>query len=360
MPIDQNLECINLNEDLDYNDKFEAAPEDMVSYTEPRSLQDIKLMKDNGSLRIDPDFQRNIVWSDKTKSLFIDSLYRQLPIPSLCFSYDYKTRERMVIDGLQRISTILRFMSDDNFRIMDLPEIHEDIAGKTKVELENIPDGKKASPYSTIINVTIPITVLRGDFNNESNMEYLYKIFQRLNQGSMTLYPQEIRNCAYQGHFNNMIKELNDSASWKTIISTEQRSPDRMKNEERILRFFAFFDSYEQYTGAMTKFLDKYMKTNRNLSLIDISAKKTLFDSTTEIATRLEFGERQSWAIKEAILIGLAKNLANIQNKSDNDLNEKIAIILRSNEFSDESTKYAVFGKDKTMNRLNKAIQTFA
>jgi uncharacterized protein with ParB-like and HNH nuclease domain len=34
---------------------------------------------------------------------FIDSLMKQLPIPSMCISLDYKTDKRYIIDGLQRI-----------------------------------------------------------------------------------------------------------------------------------------------------------------------------------------------------------------------------------------------------------------
>lgn len=363
--MDKDIEYKSL--DADYCDNFGVAPIDMVAYTEPRSLQDIKLMKDGGSLKIDPDFQRNIVWPAKYKSLFIDSLYRQLPIPSMCFSYDYKTRERMVIDGLQRVSTILEFMSNDNFKIMDLPEIHRDIAGKTTSELKAIPDGKTVSPYTDIINVTIPITVLRSDFSLESNMEYLYKVFQRLNQGSVTLSPQEIRNCAYQGPFNNMLKILNGGVEkhdgnqdWTKIVEADTKIPYRMRNEERTLRFFAFYDSYKEYTGAMTKFLDSYMRQNRNLAENLIAEKKCLFEETVAIAANLDLTNRQSWAIKESILIGLAKNLDIVKTQSTQELNNKVAALLSSEEFSEESTKWAVFSKDKTINRLEKAIMVFA
>jgi uncharacterized protein with ParB-like and HNH nuclease domain len=66
-----------------------------------------------GILNIQPEFQREIVWKGPAQTRFIDSLIKQLPIPSLCFSLDYKTQRWQVIDGLQRMASIIRFLGGE-------------------------------------------------------------------------------------------------------------------------------------------------------------------------------------------------------------------------------------------------------
>ena len=63
-------------------------PADIVSYNELRSCADLFRLFDTEKLEIQPDFQREVVWKPNDQSRFIDSLVKQLPIPSMCFSLD--------------------------------------------------------------------------------------------------------------------------------------------------------------------------------------------------------------------------------------------------------------------------------
>ncbi len=67
-------------------------PNDVVAYNELRSCADLYRMFATGKLEIQPDFQREVVWKNDEQSRFIDSLVKQLPIPSMCFSLDYNTQ----------------------------------------------------------------------------------------------------------------------------------------------------------------------------------------------------------------------------------------------------------------------------
>lgn len=108
--IDKNL--LLLEEELSEKDDVnKQPPEDIISFNELRSCADLLRMYTDDQLKIDPDFQRNLVWTVVEKTRFIDSLTKQLPIPSMCISLDYKTDERLVIDGLQRITTIVSFLN---------------------------------------------------------------------------------------------------------------------------------------------------------------------------------------------------------------------------------------------------------
>src|SRR5690606_37165992 len=98
-------------------------PADIVAYNELRSCADLLRLHSSGKLEIQPDFQREVVWKQDDQSRFIDSLVKQLPIPSMCFSLDYKTQKWKVIDGLQRMSSIIRFLSDEPWELNDLQDI---------------------------------------------------------------------------------------------------------------------------------------------------------------------------------------------------------------------------------------------
>ena len=98
----------------DYN---ETPPSDIVAYNELRSCADLLRMHEDGALAIQPEFQRDFIWKTTDQSRFIDSLIKQLPIPSMCFAYDFKQGKWIVIDGLQRISTIIRFLGGEDWKI---------------------------------------------------------------------------------------------------------------------------------------------------------------------------------------------------------------------------------------------------
>src|SRR6266498_2229424 len=61
-------------------------------------------------VEINPDFQRLFRWSREQQNSFIESLILEIPIPPLFF---YETQEGRwdLLDGLQRFSTIIRFMA---------------------------------------------------------------------------------------------------------------------------------------------------------------------------------------------------------------------------------------------------------
>ena len=99
------------------NDSNEQLPTDIFAFNELRSCADLFRMYEQKILDIQPEFQRDFVWKGPDQSRFIDSLIKQLPIPSLCFSYDSKQQKWLVIDGLQRISTIVKFLRGDDWKI---------------------------------------------------------------------------------------------------------------------------------------------------------------------------------------------------------------------------------------------------
>jgi hypothetical protein len=74
-------------------DYADVPPPEIVAYNELRSCADLFRMHRQGILTIQPEFQRDIVWKGPAQTRFIDSLVKQLPIPSMCFALDNKQQK---------------------------------------------------------------------------------------------------------------------------------------------------------------------------------------------------------------------------------------------------------------------------
>lgn len=355
--VDKDIEF--LEEELRFTDDYsEVPPHDIVAYNELRSCADLFRMYENGQLDISPEFQRNVVWQNPAQTRLIDSFIKQLPIPSLCISLDYKTDKRLVIDGLQRISTIVKFLSSDDWRLSDLEDIDPRIAGKTVGEIRKSTN----EIYERVQNLTIPVTVLRCDYTKVSHNNYLFTIFHRLNTGGIKLNNQEIRNCIYNGAFNSLLKSLTKDEKWKKFHFVKNNNSSRFESEEIVLRFFAFYDSYEDYNGKLAKFLNNYMLKNKNPDESFLKSKKNLFWDTLDIISRIfdrKPAGKFSKAILDGLFVGIGRNVDNLKSVPDSELKNLYDKFKNLEDFGVEHLKEGLSSKDKVCKRLSAAINIF-
>src|ERR1039458_8278196 len=73
------------------------------------SIGEIVSMYDSSEIIIDPEFQRFFRWEIGQKSKLIESLLLGIPLPPI-FVFEREDSKWELIDGLQRLSTILEFM----------------------------------------------------------------------------------------------------------------------------------------------------------------------------------------------------------------------------------------------------------
>lgn len=345
----------------DYN---EVPPEDIVAYNELRSCADLLRMYESGQLDIQPDFQRDIVWSNTMQTRLVDSVVKQLPIPSLCISLDYKTQERFVIDGLQRISSIVKFLDaqiTNEWKLSKLDDIDDRISGKTNVSIKT----RYNDLYTKVQNTVLPITVLRCDYSKKSHMNYLFTIFHRLNTGGSKLSNQEIRNCIYNGSFNTFLKNAVNSNNYIALFDVDVNKIDRFSNEELILRFMAFSYNLDLYKGQLAKFLNEFMDLNKKASDLKINEYKVLFDRTISILYFRILGNqplpRMSKATTEALFVGIAKNIITLEQIQDDQvLIAKYNSLRQDDLFSLDNLKEGLAQKEKVTTRINKAIEIFS
>lgn len=358
-----NQETIESEEEESFfeDESGQQPPPDIVAYNELRSCADLFRMYEKGMLDISPDFQRDSVWKSASQTRFIDSLIKQLPIPSMCFSLDYKTQKWQVIDGLQRMAAIIRFMEDKEWRLSDLEDIDKKLAG-TKVSSLKIEDSANHVLYQRLENLTLPITVLRCDHSKKSHMEYLFTIFHRLNTGGMRLNNQEIRNCIFSGSFNSLLKKLNKSNEWTRINRLGDKDDQRFKHVEIILRFFAFSDEIDSYRGILSKFLNEYMRNNRSPSEEFLSTKKRIFDRTITLIDQKIFhdDDRFGSSTLEALLIGVVKNIDHLEGLENGSIREKYEELKQDESLSSSYLSGGVAKKDKVEARINAAVRIFS
>ena len=352
-----NKKIKELEETQQYEDNVnDLPPSDIVAFNELRSCADLLRLYTSNQLEIQPEFQRDIVWSKPDQTRFIDSLTKQLPIPSMCISLDYKTDKRLVIDGLQRIHSIIQFLSEDEWKLSELDDIDEKLSGKTVHTIKT----KTKEIYERVQNVMIPVTVIRCDYSKKEHNEYLFTIFHRLNSGGLKLNNQEIRNCIYTGTFNSLLKELAKSTETKKLFG----SKTRFANEEMLLRFFSFNDKLKSYNGGLSKFLNDYMFDNRSMSQETIDAKKNLYLKTTKIVYEKIFDKNPTTSLGktfiEGLLYGISQNLQQLENTSIKKIKVLFNNFQKLPQYSVESLKEGLSAKDKVTERLNASKTTFA
>lgn len=343
------------------DDSYQVPPDDLIAYNELRSCADLYRMYKQGILIIQPEFQREEVWRKTDQTRFIDSLIKQLPIPSMCFSVDYKTRKWQVIDGLQRMSAIIRFFSEENWKLSNLPDIDPKISGKQVKDFLD-PTSDLYPYYERIENLTLPITVLRCDYSKKTHTNYLFTIFHRLNTGGIKLNNQEIRNCIYHGSLNNRLKEIDEYSPWINLNQKQGRKKHRFISIEIILRFFAFYDEYKKYNGRLAKFLNDYMEKNKNLDESKLDEKEQIFKLTVDIVHDhiTELTQRKSIAVLESVMFGIAHNLNRIKSMNHKEISNLFNKLLQHSSLSPEVLKEDLASKEKVLARLNAAIEIFS
>lgn len=192
-----------------------------------------------GSLILNPDFQRNEVWTDVRKSQLIESILLEIPIPMFYVSAD-EEGNWTVVDGLQRISAFRDFIlgktymktknSDDEGNGIKLKglEFLKNIEG---CQMKNLPNNF----YNRIMEAQFSLTII----NPGTPDEVKRNVFKRINTGGVPLSPQEIRNALYGGRISSLLKKMSEMKSFKQATDNSIKSL-RMEDKELLLRFLSF------------------------------------------------------------------------------------------------------------------------
>ncbi len=232
------------------------SPDDIFVENKPFSLKQLIDLIDSGDIDLNPNFQRNFVWDKTRQSRLVESIFLGLPLPSIYLS-QYDDGILTIVDGLQRLNTIRRFLKDE-LRLYNL-EYLIDCNGKTFSQLAQVLPPLRLRRFSQTQIMCFVI-----DYRSPNKLKY--DLFRRLNTGGKPLNNQEIRNCLSRLPLQKALKEMVSSDEFKNATDNSIKDT-RMDAQEAALRFMYFYDQYkdpnglDNYSGNMENTLDDYVES---------------------------------------------------------------------------------------------------
>lgn len=237
---------------------------------------------DAESLVLTPKFQRRGVWTDAARALLIDTLLQGMPVPPIYLrirqSDDKRKIVREVIDGQQRVASILRFARGE-LRLSK--SLNKDWAKKKFSEL--------ATRYrDQITQYSFNCEVFQGISDKD-----ILDIFARLNSYSIPLNNQELRNGKFFGYFKQTAYTLahDHLEFWRKHGIFSERSIARMLEVELTSELMvaqlaglqdkkksidSFYEDYDKEFGEKKRIKVRFSST---LDQIEDAAGDTLEDS---------------------------------------------------------------------------------
>ena len=241
------------------------------------TVRELVRMASEDEIRRAPVYQRKFRWDETTESRLIESVLLGLPVPSL-FMATNADGTWEVVDGLQRLSTLMHFVSEPE--AVWLPELGKThplvLSGLEKLDRFN------GSAYSTL---PTPVQLAFGKrglrvtaLSDKSNVQARFEVFERLNTGGVALSPQEVRACIFQGPFTDFLRELADEATFVGLVKLQRAHQHDATREELVLKFFAYLYDRDAFDGAVGGFLTQY--TEKAVKTFDADSNRKLFLAT--------------------------------------------------------------------------------
>jgi hypothetical protein len=305
-----------------------------------------------------PDFQRQFIWPRTRIDRFIESLLLGLPVPGIFLAREPETNKLLVIDGQQRLRTLAAFykgiLRDRKFALGK--GVQEQFEGRTYETLEE-------EDRRRLDDSIIHATVVRQD-QPSNDQSSIYFVFERLNTGGTLLQPQEIRAAIFQGNFNELLHRLNKYEAWRAVFGPPS---NRMKDQELILRFFAFLEAAGEYSRPMKEFLNDFMGKHRHLTTLDADHLTRCFQTTIDalssaVEPRRLFrpGTQINAAVFDAVMVGMARRLADGKEAPDPGATRTAYERLFDNEKFRQAYGYATADEASVETRLQIATDAFA
>jgi hypothetical protein len=219
---------------------------------------------------IDPEFQRNFVWTATQKSELVESILMGIPLPVI-YLFEQLDGKKQVVDGRQRLTSIFEFMSN-KFSLSELKIL------KTE-------NGKKFEKLDPILQSKIEDYQIQAYLIKPPTPERIkFDIFDRVNRSGTHLNHQEMRNALYQGACTELLKKLAKTVEFSE--STGKSVPDkRMKGRYIILRFLSFYMLFKgwlkheniEYKSDIDDFLAKTMEFINKLEKSELGKLEVIF-----------------------------------------------------------------------------------
>jgi hypothetical protein len=197
-------------------------------------------------LNLDPPYQRKSVWTRGDKQFFLDTIFHNFPCPAVFLHKamsDNGDTVYHVVDGKQRITTILEFVQD----LISIPKDFGDnrLAGKKWSQLDS--DSKKMF-WNYLITVEMMPAVDDILVNN---------VFERINRNSRKLADQERRHAKFDGWLITRAEAEANKQEWKDFGIVTTARAKRMADVQFISELM-MLTLKRQITGFDQDALDQF------------------------------------------------------------------------------------------------------
>lgn len=299
------------------------------------SVGELMNMYRDGEIAINPEFQRLFRWDQGQKSRFIESLLLRIPIPPI-FVFETDQGVWELIDGLQRISTILEFTGNLRDRKTGKPLPPSKLVGTTYLPSLNdvvweITDSSDKSAKSLpkplqlgIKRARIGIQILE----KKSDLASKYDLFQRLNSGGSQATPNELRNCVMvmiDPSFAECVRDLAGYPNFRNTLHLSAEAKKRQQDLDFAIRFLVY--RHVQYDKRLDiqDFLDRGVVKVAELYLSHWDQIEENFRETFDLIKAAEgteglkkyeagkFKGRVGLIAFEMIAVGISNNLSKIK-----------------------------------------------
>ncbi|MCI1188741.1 DUF262 domain-containing protein [Hymenobacter sp. DH14] len=240
--------------------------------TRQGSIDTILKRLKHGEINLQTPFQRQAdLWKDREQSRLIESILIRFPLPA--FYFDGSNPEKwLVVDGLQRLSSLRRFVIDKDLKLRGLEYLKQ---------FENMGYDDLPRPLQRTIEET-QITQYIIQAGTPERVKF--NLFKRINTGGLTLTSQEIRHALNQGVPADFVAELAESPAFLTATGGSI-SPRRMDDRDFVMRFIAFYlRPYEKYVPELDTYLNAQMATLATLAPVERASLKADFEHAMLLA----------------------------------------------------------------------------
>ena len=316
----------------------------------------VNLYRDE-EIDLEPAFQRLFRWTTEQQSQFIESLLLGYPVPSI-FVYQKEDGVWEVIDGVQRISTLIHFvgllgeplvlegtklLKELNGKCWDV-KCYEKLISTWRSENGELSFLDKATTID-LKRSRIPVILL----DNRSHPLSKFELFKRLNSGGSHLTNQELRNALIlmiNENVYNSIETLATNERFKSIIGINETTAKIRFDMEIITRYLILanhkilkeLEKEKNLEDYLDKAIEHIVKENfENISLQLENFKKIINFIYENLDPEYSFKKYNtctskyqgqfSWFIFETVIYGLLNHIEKL-NIGDN--NEKLSASIKN------------------------------
>lgn len=284
---------------------------------------------------INPEFQRLFRWDIFQKTSLIESILLGIPIPPI-FVYQTEDGKWELVDGLQRVSTLLEFMGmlkEDDGNLYEPSQLvaTEQLSQLKGITWRELPQDVRLEIKRARITVEI--------IKKESDKDAKYEVFQRLNANGSHLSEQEIRNSLLvmiNRDFFIWLKDLANNSHFQICVNVSEKLEEEQYYLELILRYLSLFhfEADAKELSSISDFITQKMKLLARDKNFNLSKEQERFNKTFRLIelthgknTFKRYDAKQDTFVRgliesvyDPMVVGIAYNIDSYDYQDNNDL----------------------------------------